>query len=99
MEKLIPAEDDTMTLTFDDGVEMECAVVAVFPVGEKNYIALLPLEAQDKEEAEVYIYRIIADNEDDVQLENIESDEEWEIVADAYDEFMDNEEFEELFED
>ena len=87
-----------MTLSFDDGAEIECAVIAVFPVGERNYIALLPFEDQGVDEDEVYIYRFIAaENAEDVQLEDIETDEEWEIVSDAFDELLDSEEFDELF--
>lgn len=87
-----------MTLSFDDGAEIECAVIAVFPVGERNYIALLPFEDQGVDEDEVYIYRFIAaENAEDVQLEDIETDEEWEMVSDAFDELLDSEEFDELF--
>ena len=98
MGTFIPEDDDTMTLIFDDGAEIECAVIAVFPVGERNYIALLPFEDQGVDEDEVYIYRFIAaENAEDVQLEDIETDEEWEIVSDAFDELLDSEEFDELF--
>lgn len=73
-------------------------MIAVFPVGERNYIALLPFEDQGVDEDEVYIYRFIAaENAEDVQLEDIETDEEWEMVSDAFDELLDSEEFDELF--
>ena len=35
-------EEMTVTLTLDDDSELECAVVAIFPVQDKDYIALLP---------------------------------------------------------
>ena len=67
-------------------------------MGERNYIALLPFEDQGVDEDEVYIYRFIAaENAEDVQLEDIETDEEWEMVSDAFDELLDSEEFDELF--
>ena len=51
-----------------------------------------------QDEDEVYIYRFIgAENAEDVQLEDIETDEEWEMVSDAFDELLDSEEFDELF--
>ena len=100
MGTFIPEENDTMTLSFDDGADIECAVVAVFPAGGKDYIALLPLEGQGVDEDEVYIYRFIgAENEDDVKLEVIDNDEEWEMVSDAFDELLDSEEFDEIFEE
>ena len=73
--------DLTVTLTLDDDSELECAVVAIFPVQDKDYIALLPLGMEDAQE---YLYRLKR-NEDDIELENIEDDEEFERVADAYD--------------
>ena len=89
-------EEMTVTLTLDDDTELECAVVAIFPVQDKDYIALLPL---NEESEEVFLYRFKHNNEDDLELENIEDDEEFELVADAYDALVDDEEFEEMIED
>lgn len=74
-------EDLTVTLTLDDDSELECVAVAIFPVQDKDYIALLPLGVEGDE---VYLYRCKR-SDDDLQLENIEGDEEFELVADAYD--------------
>lgn len=70
------SEYSTVTLSLDDGSEVECAVIRTFPAGDKNYIALLPIADIDEDESEVYLYRysISADNEP--VLENIDSDEE-----------------------
>lgn len=87
----------TVTLTLDDDTELECAVVAIFPCQDKNYIALLPLNGPEEEEGEVYLYRYIQTSEDaDPQLENIEDDAEYEAVADAFDMLLDDAEFDEL---
>ena len=101
MGTFIPDEDDIVTVCLDDGTEMDCAGIAVFPAGERDYVALLPLEDQDAEEGEVFLYRfsVNGENEDDIQLDNIESDEEFEIVSDAFDELLDSEEFDELFDE
>ena len=92
------SEYSTVTLSLDDGSEVECAVIRTFPAGDKNYIALLPIADIDEDESEVYLYRysISADNEP--VLENIDSDEEYEIVSDAFDEELDAMEYEELYE-
>lgn len=92
------SEYSTVTLSLDDGSEVECAVIRTFPAGDKNYIALLPIADIDEDESEVYLYRysISADNEP--VLENIDSDEEYEIVSDALDEELDAMEYEELYE-
>lgn len=81
----------TVTLTLDDDSELECAVVAIFPVQDKDYIALLPLGVED---AQVYLYRFKHNDDEDLELENIEDDEEFEAVADEYDALVADAEFE-----
>jgi len=88
-----------VTLTLDDGTELECAVLCIFPVEDKDYIALLPVDNADEEEGEIFLYRFIEHENDEIELLNIEDDEEFEAVSDAFDEFMDNEEFDEMFDD
>lgn len=91
-------EFDTMTLTLEDGSELTCGVISIFPVKDKQYIALLPLnDENESEEGEVYLYQFVELDEENVDLINIEDDEEYELVADAFDELLDNEEFDELF--
>lgn len=89
----IPEGMDTVTLPLDDGTELVCDVAMLFTVDDQEYIALLPPEGYD-EEGTVYLYRYYdADKEEDIVIESIESDEEWEKVADAYDEILDSEDF------
>lgn len=90
-------DDDIMTLTLEDGTEIECAVIAVFPVEEKEYIALLPLENQ--EEGEVFLYGYEEDEDGSFELISIESDEEYETVTKAFDEILDEAELDELLDD
>lgn len=90
-------EEMTVTLTLDDGTELDCAVVSIFPAGEHEYIALLPMK--EEQEGEVFLYRFSMDEDGNPSLENIEDDDEYEIVADAFDELLDAEEFEEVFGD
>lgn len=87
--------DSTVTLTLEDNKTLECAVVSIFDVEDKQYIALLPLEGEAANTDEVFLYRY---NEVDgvPDLGNIESDEEFEIVSDAFDEVLDAAEYEEL---
>lgn len=89
-------EEMTVTLTLDDDTEVECVVLTIFTAGERDYIALLPMEGEDSEEGEVYLYRY-SDTEDGTPvLDNIEDDDEYEIVADAFDEMLDDQEYDEL---
>lgn len=89
-------EEMTVTLTPDDGTELECVVLTIFEAGEKEYIALLPLDGREAEDGEVYLYRYVEDINGNPDLENIDSDEEYEIVADAFDELLDSAEYDEL---
>lgn len=89
-------EEMTVTLTLDDGTELECVVLTIFEAGDREYIALLPLDGKEAEDGEVYLYRYVEDINGNPDLENILSDEEYEIVADAFDELLDTEEFDEL---
>ncbi|WP_251496733.1 DUF1292 domain-containing protein [Otoolea muris] len=89
-------EEMTVTLTLDDGKELECVVLTIFPAGDKEYIALLPMEDEEAEEGEVYLYRYTEDEDGLPNLENIEDDEEYDIVADAFDELLDEQEYDEL---
>ena len=91
------SEYSSVTLSLDDGTEVECAVIRTFPAGDKNYIALLPIADIDEDESEVYLYRYSINSDNEPVLENIESDEEYEIVSVAFDEELDAMEYEELY--
>ena len=86
----------TVTLTLDDDTEVECVVLTIFTAGERDYIALLPMEGEDSEEGEVYLYRYSETEDGTPVLDNIEDDDEYEIVADAFDEMLDDQEYDEL---
>jgi len=89
-------EEMTVTLTLDDGTELECVVLTIFEAGDKEYIALLPLDGQEAEDGEVYLYRYTEDANGNPDLENILDDEEYEVVADAFDELLDSAEYDEI---
>ena len=88
-------EEATVTLELDDGVEVECDVICIYTAGDHDYIALLPQEAYETEEGEVYLYRYSEENGEPV-IENIEDDEEFEIASDGFDEFLDSAEYDEI---
>lgn len=86
-----------MTLQTEDGQELKCAVIGIFEVEEienKEYIALVP---EHSDEALIYEY-IETEGTDGFELNNIESDEEFEIVENALMEMLDDE-YDEDFED
>ena len=97
-EKILNEEEQemTVTLTLDDDTEVECVVLTIFNAGEHEYIALLPMEGADSEEGEVYLYRYSETEDGTPNLDNIEDDDEYEIVAEAFDELLDAQEYDEL---
>lgn len=89
-------EDDlgSVILTLDDDTELECSILCIYPVGDKEYIALLPM---NDDSDEVLIYRFIDNGEDqDPELENIDDDDEYDAAVDAFDEILDEDEFDEF---
>ncbi len=81
-------EDDTdiaVTLELDDGRTLECDILSIFTVGEQDYIALVPMEEEDPD---VLVYRYDEEEDGTPVLSNIESDEEYEEVAKAFDDFL-----------
>lgn len=98
-------EDEEMTveLELEDGTNVNCAVITILTVEAKDYIVLLPLnEKGENEDGEVWFYSY-SENPDDPneepELGFIEDDEEYEKVADAFDEYLDNCEFDELIDE
>lgn len=96
----LPEEEMTVELDLEDGAHVTCSVVTILTVQGQDYIALLPLDADGKnEDGEVWFYRYAEDESDpnvEPQLSYIDTDEEYERVSDAFDEYLDNAEFDEL---
>ena len=96
MNENVNDEQTTVTLTLEDDTEVECMVLTIFPAGDREYIALLPMDSVDEDEGEVYLYRYEEDADGNPNLTNIEDDDEYETVADAFDELLDEQEYDEL---
>lgn len=77
-------EDQTIDLVLDDGTSMTCDVIGLFEIDSVEYIALAEPESDN---ILLYIYEEVAD---EINLKNIESEEEYQMVS---------EEFMELFSD
>jgi uncharacterized protein YrzB (UPF0473 family) len=90
--------DMTVELELTDGRKVTCAIVTILTVNKKDYIVLLPLdEGGNSSEGEVWFYGYKEDENDpnvEPELTYIADDDEYEAVADAFDEYLDNEEFE-----
>lgn len=91
------AEDIRVELELDDGT-VECKILTIFETRDQDYIALLPLDENGEENAEgdVYIYRYFEDEEGNPSLENIEDPDESEMIEDIFEQWLDDEEFDEM---
>lgn len=95
----IEGEEMIVTLDLDDG-SVDCAVITIITVEGKDYIALMPLDENgENEDGEVWFYGY-KENPDDPneepELIYIEDDAAYEKVEEAFDEYLDNCEFDEL---
>ena len=93
-------EEMTVEIELTDGTIVNCAVITILTVDKKDYIALLPLnENGENEDGEVWFYGYKEnpdDSNEEPELIYIEDEDEYEAVADAFDEFLDKNEFDEL---
>lgn len=80
----------TVELTFDNDETLECGVVCIYEAEGKEYIALIPVDQEEEEEPEVLIYRYIETEDGGSVMENIEDDDEYEMAADAFDAWVEN---------
>lgn len=93
-------EEMTVDIELEDGQKVNCAVITILTVNQKDYIVLLPLDENgENQDGEVWFYGYREDEKDpnaEPELFYIEDDAEYEAVSDAFDEFLDDQEFDEL---
>lgn len=89
-QELEVEEADIITLEFDDGEDVECEIMGIFDVDNKEYIALIPLDGSD----DVYIYGYKEQGEDEFELIDIDDDKEFEKVVAEFDKIVAEEETE-----
>ena len=97
------AEEMTVELPMEDGSVITCAVITIFTVEDKDYIALLPLDENGESmDGEVWLYGY-RENPDDPNEEPeiiyIEDDDEYDKVDEAFDEYLDKCEFDEILDE
>ena len=80
----------TITLTLDDDTEVHCAVLTVFPIEDKEYIALLPMDENGQgTKNEVYLYGF-QQIDGNPMLSNIEDGDEYDRAVDAFNQILEN---------
>ena len=72
-------------IEMEDGSEVECEVLAIFPVAGKQYIALID---KDNADSDIWLYRFVPVGEEEFNIEDIEDDKEFEKVEDAFNQMV-----------
>ena len=83
-EEVYDDEPMVVTLEWDDGTEVETEVMGIFECDGKECIALIP----DDDSDDVYIFRYIETDEDDFDIVDFETDEEFERAVQEFDALM-----------
>lgn len=91
--------NELITLVDEGGNEHQFEIEAILEVEDERYAVLIPMSEEYANSNEAIIMKFGQDEESGEEvLFDIESDEEWNRVADAYDEIIEEDE-EEPFED
>ena len=94
-DKFFSLNVNRVDLTLDNE-DVTCEIITLFECEDKEYIVLLPLDENgENEDGDVWIYEFKRDTSgsDNHELVNIVDDEEYEKVADLFDEWLDTQEF------
>ena len=87
---------DFITLDFEDGASEDCFVAGLYEIEGKKYLSVVVGvdEETDFENGEVdgYLYQFIGDNEEEFELIDIESDDEFNRIAGIIEAYEDGKE-------
>lgn len=84
-------DHDTIVLTLEDDSEIECAVIGIFPMDDKEYIALVT-----EEDEQLLVYRYNEVDDENFELGTIDSEEEFEKAMDTFFEIYGEDDIEEI---
>ena len=97
-DELFEEEFPVLILIDEEGIEHQFELLAELEIESDTYRVLLPfvdeedIEDDEEEELEVIILKVVIDEDGTEFLADTEDDEEWEKVADAWQELVDSEE-------
>jgi len=80
-EELDEMEFETVTMTAEDGSEIEFSIVDNLACTGERYLLVVETENMDDDESEALILKEVSINTDDVTYEMVEEDAEFDRVA------------------
>lgn len=93
-QEIFDEEFPILVLVDEEGTEHQFELLAELEIEDEKYRVLVPLdedEELDEYDAEVVILKVVYDEEGNEFLSDIDDDQEWETVADAWQELVDSE--------
>lgn len=88
--------ENIIVLSDENGEETKFEVVTVLEVEENEYYVLYPVES---EEEDAIVLKLVTNEAGEDVLTTIDDDDEFDKVAEVYEEWLDSEEDEELLDD
>ncbi len=77
--------EENLVLIDDDGNEHEFEIIDIMEVSGNRYVIMLPVGKEELlEEEEAVVMKILLDENNEEVFADIESDEEWDMVEEAY---------------
>ncbi len=88
----------TVSLELEDDTVLECDVILIFELEEydRDYVALYPSSGEPDE---VYLMRCDYDGGMEMEIEEIDDDDEFNLVSETFDAIMEEDEWNDLMED
>ena len=86
----------SVTLPMEDGTELECDVILIFEENDTDYVALYPSKGEPDE---VYLFRCEYDGGDNMDLEEIDDEDEYNSVAETFDAIMEESEWNDVMDE
>ncbi len=94
-EEFLEEDFPILVLVDEDGIEHLFELLAELEIENDKYRVLVPLDEEDEEydeeDGEVVILKVIIDEEGNELLSDIDDEQEWEMVVEAWQELVDNE--------
>ena len=90
-EELLDEEEfDTVTMTDEDGLDVEFVIIDRASLDGVNYLLVVESEYMDDDEPEAILLKQVGDDDEDLSYEMLEEGEEFDKAAEL---FEDNEEY------
>ena len=90
MKQMEEMNENVVNLIDENGEEVAFEIILTLEAEGKEYAILMPLEENENEEEEAYIYRIDEDEEGEM-LVPLEDDDEYSTVVAVYEALMEEE--------